>query len=185
MAGYMDFINRNNMKMNAQEILTSFEWDVEFTKKPAAVFWPGDDTFHIRLNSVQPPGADGSSNQVQQAEMRGFTLIQSGLTENSGSLSMNFQDFEDQAIVAFLEDWVTKCNTRDTRRSIHKRDLIADIKVTRYNSFRKPVKEWICETCLPAQSGYGDQFTAQKALLGQCSLNLQVEYFTTHLLNLT
>ena len=180
--GLMSEITRSNMRMDTQEILTSFDWELEFTHKPNAVFYPGDQTLILRLKNVSLN--TDTTNSVLQAQLRGFTVIQSGLTENSGQLTLNFQDFEDQAIAAFLEDWVTKCNTRSTRRSVHKRDLYADITVRRLNSFRKAVREWRCETCLPSSGSPNDQFTAEKALLGDCSLQLMCEYIDNSFLNL-
>lgn len=182
MGGFMDKIKRSEMKMGYQEVLTSFEWELKFVTKPAAVYYPGDDIIAVRLKDVNLSAP--SQNELMNIAMRGgHTLKQAGLTSNTGTCELVFQDFEDQAVTAFIEDWITKMNSRDTRRGAHKRDLYADITLTRLNSFRKSVKEWVMEGCLPDSGNYGDQFSSEKSPLGNVTLSLAVEWFTTKLLN--
>ena len=113
----------------------------------------------------------------------GFDLIQPGLINTSGTIGLNFQDFEDQAIAAMIQDWSEKSNTRDTHRSAHKRDLYADLVIYRLNSFRKKIYQIEAQTCLPENGNYGDQYTSDKSPLGKMSIQLKAEWMKKTLLN--
>ena len=180
---YMNYINRLQANQNNQEILTSFEWEIQFDHKPNIVFFPEDNLHKIRIKNLNLTGGD-PSNLNMSTELRSFTLIQPGLQGNKGSISFNYQDFEDQAIAAMIQDWADKCNTRDTRRSAHKRDLYCDMTVIRLNSFRKPVNQYKCLVGLPSSGSYGDQYQGNKSMLGEMSLQIDFEFVSKDLLNL-
>lgn len=179
----MKNINRGQATQNNQEIPTSYEWILQFTHKPNIVFMPNVDLMDIRLKSVNITGGE-PSNSLLSTELRSFKVHQPALQPNSGSLTLNYQDFEDQAIVAYIQDWMDKCNTRDTRRSAHKRDLYCDAVLTRLNSFRQPINKYVCETGLPSNGAYGDQYTSEKSLIQGQSITIQFEFMQKKLLNL-
>jgi len=183
---FMADISRNSARDTGKNAaLTSYEWEIDITP-PNAVYWPGDSLIKIRLTEVTVPGQGGSNNENGVVVLRGgFKLHQGGLTKNSDEpLVLHLQDFEDQAVIAMLEDWITKKSTRDTQRGVHKRDYISDlITVRRLNVFRVPVREWRCEGCIPNVATYDDVFNSEKGLLGKEQLAFDVDYWETQLLN--
>lgn len=179
----MQYVNRSEAPQNNQEILTSYEWLLTFKHKPNIVFMPQDSLFEIRLTNVDLNYSEQVS--VQKSQVRGgFDVIQPGLIVTSGSCTLHFQDFEDQAIAAMIQDWCEKENNRKTHRSAHKRDLYADIILYRLNSFRKKVYQIEAQTCLPSNGTYGDTYESTKNLLGKMGLTLDFEWAQKTLLNL-
>lgn len=180
---YMNYVNRLQANQNNQEIPTSYEWEIQFDHKPNIVFWPEDALHKIRIKTVNLTGGD-PTGLSQSTELRAFHLVQPGLQPANGTVSFAYQDFEDQAIAAMIQDWADKCSTRDTHRSAHKRDLYCDITLIRLNSFRKPINQYKCLVGLPQNGSYGDQFTDNKTMLGQMGLTIDFQYISKDLLNL-
>ena len=180
---FMGYVNRLTANQNNQEILTSYEWEIQFDHKPNIVFWPEDNLHKIRIKNVSLSGGE-PTGLSQSTDLRGFHLVQPGFQQNSGSISISYQDFEDQAIAAMIQDWADKCNTRDTHRSAHKRDLYCDITLIRLNSFRKPVNQYICRTGIPDGGQYGDSWSESKSLMGAMGITIQFEFIQKQLLNL-
>jgi len=180
---YMQFVNRSEAPQNNQEVTTSYEWALTFSHKPNIVFMPQDKLHEIRLKSV---GWD-YNEQLSTVDVKvrgGFDLVQPGIITTNGTITLNYQDFEDQAIAAMIQDWSTKSNTRREHKSAHKRDLYADLIIYRLNSFRKPIYKIIAETCLPTTGNYGDQYNSDKSPMGNMSLMLKAEFMEKILLNL-
>ena len=179
----MQYVNRSEAPQNNQEVTTSYEWLLTFSHKPNIVFMPQDKLVEIRLTSVDL-NYNETVSTVETKVRGGFDVIQPGLIDTSGTVTLNFQDFEDQAIAAMIQDWTNKSNTRREHRSAHKRDIYADIILYRLNSFRKKIYQITAETCIPTGGNYGDQYTSDKSPQGRMSLSLKSEFLEKKLLNL-
>ena len=182
MAGYMDLINKDSMIDRTTQLLTSFEWDLTFKTWPPAVFCPGQSIFRIRTTGIEPP--KWPDNTPISAQLHGFRVIQSGLTENTGTFTINYQDFEDQSLVAFFLDWTYKSCDPATRSGYRNEDLMSDIILYRLNSSRKATKMWKCMGCLPANVNHNDAMNSDKTPIGDGTISLEVEYYEIKLLNL-
>jgi len=180
---YMDYVTRDKIAQKTSQFLTSFDWDLEILTKPSAVYWPGDDVFKVRTSEIVPTSII-PDHSVISVEIRGFTLLQPGLTINSGDFSITLQDFEDQSILALMIDWVYKCNNPNTRSSYRREDLLMDFNLYRLNSSRKPVFQYIIKGCLPNKLDYSDPMDGTKKEIGKCTFGCKVEYFESKLLNI-
>jgi hypothetical protein len=182
MAGFMNRINRNDIKHSNLAFLTTFEWELVITKLPPAIYYPSDDVIQVRLKSVS--GLPNYENEVQETNIRGFKLIQSGLTNNgSVDITFTFADFEDQSIEAFFQDYIYKSNDPFTRKSLHRRDLMMDCELYRLNVNREPVSKWILEGGLPTSADIKDEFTSEMTLIDEKTLSVKFEYVEKILLN--
>ena len=187
---FMDQVNYNAVKHENLEVLTSFDWEIEITQKPNAVFWPDDTEWKSRLKSIQFSYDLG--NQPISVELRGgYKVRQPGQTKvpSDVAVTIEMQDFEDQLLAAWLLDWVLKCQSITTRRSLHKKDLICpQINVYRLNSSRTPVKQWTMYNCLPNGNATLNDTTFtpdQKNALQATKISLIAEFTDFKLLNIT
>lgn len=177
---YMDFINKAAM-MDKKDILSSFDWELVCTSKPKAIYWPGDLIIKGRTTSVELPADLSIENQ--KSEMRGITLITPGEVINSGTLTLNYQDFEDQAFTAFFLDYAYKSNNPLTRRSLRKEDLVSDWDFYRLNVNRQPVRACRMRTCLVSDGSMGDAQDTEKVNIQKGKLTFDVQLFWWENLN--
>lgn len=175
MAEYMDsYINEAEMTSKA-DTLSSFDWELECTSLPKAIYFPGKLVVMGRTNSVSVPADFSVSNG--DAAMRGWSSKQVGMSNNSGQLVLNFQDFEDQAVTAFCLDYYYKSNNPLTRRSLRKEDLASDWVFRHLNVNRQPVRTCYMKTCLYSNSDPGETADNQKNPIQSGSLTLDVQLF--------
>lgn len=135
----LNYINYENLNQSNKEFLRSDTWDFKFTQPAAAVYFPGNDLLQARTISATPQ----IPYQLTQmtAIIRGFQInqtVKSGTT--SGTISIDYNDLEDQSINAWLFDWADKCGDSEHRYAFRKEDTIAQGKLTIMNSSRKPLR---------------------------------------------
>lgn len=138
----LSYINYQSLKNKNQEFLRSDTWDFEFTKHPAAAYFPGNDFIRKRLMNVNV--SVPTQLGMMTANIRGFQINQvtySGTT--SGTISLDFMDMEDQAITLWLDDLRDKYGSRKNRFAFRLEDTIGEAKLTMMNSSRIPIREYI------------------------------------------
>lgn len=134
----LNYINYQSISQEHREFLRSDVWDFHWTQPPAAVYFPGNDFLKTRLQAVNPqfPTQMGQMSAViRQIQINQAT--KSGTS--SGTFTLDFMDFEDQAIKMWLWDWEDKCGSNEERYSFRKEDVIAEARITVMNSSRKPI----------------------------------------------
>ena len=137
----LNYINYDTLAQEKREFLSSNLWDFEWTKPCNAVYFPGQEFVRARTKSVNPQFT-GSIGQMS-AVIRNYTIYQavfSGTTE--GTLTFEFQDFEDQSIMAWLDDWRQKLGDRSNKFAFRKEDTSAEGKLTLFNSSRKAIRTY-------------------------------------------
>lgn len=176
----LNYINYNTLSQERREFLRSDLWDFEWTKPCNAVYFPGNAFIKARTRSVTPT----VNSQIGQmtATIRNFNIFQavySGTTE--GTISIEYQDLEDQSIMAWLDDWREKLGDREHRYTFRKEDTCAEGKLTVFNSSRKPIRIYELKTIQlqdPGASGlYSPGFTSEDPSdLGQVSASFHFEH---------
>lgn len=146
--GYMNFIDyQSTYRDNNKEFLRGDMWQLEMINPPKIVYYPGDDIFNARLNSVQV-SLDSSVNGFEKRMRGNFVIRQQTGQNTSGNLSLSFVDREDQAISFFVDDWKQRIADRDTKYSFRKDDLVCDCKLTLTNSSRIKVRTLEFYNCI-------------------------------------
>lgn len=145
--GLMNFIDYEKSYVEGnKEFLRGDMWEFSMTHPPKIVYWPGNDLFKRRLNSVNI-SVDSSVSGFEKRMRGNFTIIQKTGQNTSGALSLSFVDREDQAISYFVDDWKQKIADRDTKYSFRKADLVCDCEMKLANSSRISVRTlrfWNC-----------------------------------------
>jgi hypothetical protein len=184
---YLSYINYDELKEEHKEFLRSDLWDVEFLEAPHAVYFPGNALLKRRIRSANPSFNAGMSELM--AIIRQFYIhqtVRSG--QSNGTISLDYQDREDQVIRAFLWDWYNKISDHETRFSFRKEDTQAVIKLTEFNSTRRPIAEFVMYSCQPtdgaAEAINKPHESEDPADNGQYTSTLSFEHYTFRFLNL-
>jgi hypothetical protein len=145
----LNYINYATLSEEHKEFMRSDLWDIDFVIPPAAVYFPGNALLKARTQGVDPSFPGGLTELT--AIIRQFTIrqtVMSGTT--AGTFTINYQDREDQAISAFLDDWRDKLGGRVDRYTFRKEDTIAECRLTMYNSSRKPIRIYTLKAVQPS-----------------------------------
>jgi hypothetical protein len=190
MSEYMSYVNRSSIAANTNQMLTSYDWDITIeTGTDFKVYYPGDLTFKTRLMDISGINPLYSTDAPLDVMIRGFKIHQNSFTSNvPGTITLHLQDFEDQSITGMLLDWIIKYNDPATHISFNKSAVMwKSFTAYRLNNTRQPVYSIKIYNLLPSQ-GTGndyDQFTGEKAKLGDIRLSLEAEYYEVKLLNIS
>lgn len=187
MAELMDAINRTKIRSaNTAPLLSSFEWAFEFTTLPGygdtASLNQMNDLFMGRATSVTVP-ADPSDSPMSVV-IHGHVFSQVGLTAHNGSFSVSFQDFADLKIQKYfskLRYSATDPLTKATNGSPN--NYFFNCKIYRLDPTRKIVKVWKCVDCLCITCDADDSMTADKSVVGGCTVGFTCDMFTTEFLD--
>lgn len=175
----LNYINYETLSEEHKEFLRSDIWDFQFTEPAAAVYFPGNALLKARTQAVNPQFPVGLGQM--QAVIRQFTIQQTTISgTTAGSLSIDYNDREDQAINAWLDDWRDKCGGREHRYVFRKEDTIAQGRLTMYNSSRKPIRIYDVLTMQPTDIGNGlnPAFNSDDPQnVGQISATFSFEHF--------
>lgn len=159
--GYMNFIDyTGHYKDDNKEFLRGDMWEFTLINPPAIVYYPGDDIFKSRLQSINL-GIDTSVNGFEKRMRGGFAIYQQTGQQTSGTISLQFTDREDQAISYFVDDWRQKISDRDTKYSFRKTDLVADAKLVLTNASRVAVRTLKFYNCIIQDGGLDENGTAE------------------------
>jgi hypothetical protein len=181
----LNYINYSNINENQKEFLRSDLWDWKFTLPPAAVYYPGDEIFQTRLTTVAPTFSHSPAGGID-ITIRGYQISQKVGYESHGSVTLTFEDREDQSITAFFFDWQEKLTERSTKYTFRKEDTYAEAIVTQFNSSRIPIRRYQLLTCQLASctpSIAMDSATAPSSS-GNISAEIAYEHHIMELLNL-
>jgi len=150
----LNYINYETLSEEHKEFLRSDVWDFQFTEPAAAVYFPGNAMLRARTQAVNPQFPVGLGQMT--AVIRQFTIQQTTISgTTAGSMGIDYNDREDQAIMAWLDDWRDKCGGRENRYVFRKEDTIANGRLTVYNSSRKPIRIYQVLTMQPTDVGNG------------------------------
>ena len=182
---YMKFIDYvSSYRDDNKEFLRGDMWEFSFIHAPKLVYYPGDDIFKRRLNSVNV-STDSSVNGFEKRMRGGYSIYQQTGQSTSGSLSLSFVDKEDQAISYFVDDWKQKIADRDTKYSFRKDDLVADCLMVLTNSSRIAVRTLKFYNCIiqdaPLDESGVDQDGSDRA---DVQLSMKFEHYEREWKNL-
>lgn len=148
----LNYINYETLSQEHREFLRSDTWDFYFTQAANAVYFPGNALLRARTMSVNPQFNFAMGQMT--AIIRQFQLNQSTISgTTAGSISIDYMDFEDQAINAWLLDWRNKCGDMENRYTFRKEDTVSEGRLTIYNSSRKPIRIYNLHTMQPTDIG--------------------------------
>jgi hypothetical protein len=137
----LNYIEYDKINEEQKEFLRSDLWDLQFLEAPHAVYFPGNDLLRLRTTEVNPSFNAGLGEI--SAVIRQFKIRQTVISgQSDGTISVNYVDREDQAIRSFIHDWREKLWALKNRYTFRKEDTIGTIKLTQFNSSRKPIAEW-------------------------------------------
>jgi len=138
----LNYIEYSKINEEQKEFLRSDMWDLQFLEAPHAVYFPGNDLLRLRTTEVNP-SFNASLGEIS-AVIRQYKIRQTVISgQSDGTISVNYVDREDQAIRTFIHDWREKLWALKNRYTFRKEDTIGTIKLTQFNSSRKPINEWI------------------------------------------
>lgn len=186
MSMYMDYVNRDSMKNQNLQVLTTADWDFKIdygTTGNKVMYQPPEDVVHVRTKGIQgvqqlPPVS------VMAIELRGFTLLQPGKVNTKPEpVSLDLQDFEDQAMVTWIWDWQNKMSNLRNLASYRREDLFCDITIWQLNSSRNPVWRYVYYNCLPDGSNFQVTLDSDKNPLGAGTVTFNSEYMIPTPLN--
>lgn len=148
----LNYINYDTISESNKEFLASDVWDFQFTQPAAAVYFPGNALLKARTISVSPQFPVALTEMT--ATIRQFTIRQTVISgTTAGTIGIDYNDREDQAIMAWLDDWRDKTGDREHRYRFRKEDVSAQGRVTIYNSSRKPIRVYDLLTMQILDSG--------------------------------
>lgn len=173
--GRMSFIDyEKSYRDNNKEFLRGDMWELKVIAAPKIVYYPGDEIFNKRLNSVQV-GLNYGVTGIQKRTRGSYTIYQQTDQETSGTLTLSFVDKEDQAITYFIQDWRNKIADPDTKISCRKDDLVMDCKLFLTNSSRIDVRTLTFFNCI-IQDGTIDENGAQDSGTDRSDINLSLMF---------
>lgn len=173
-----NYIQYDTLKEGNKEFLRGDLWAFEFTSAPRIVYYPGDSIFNTRLTQVNI-GIDNSVNGFEKRLRGNFTVYQKTGQNTAGTLSLGFVDREDQAITYFMDDWHQKIADRDTKYSFRKEDLVAECKLTFFNSSRIAVRTLEFHNCILADRTFDENGVAEDGSdRADVQMTMNFEHFT-------
>lgn len=181
---WLKHIDYHKINESQKEFLRSDMWEFQFIAPPACTYYPGNDYVAARLKAVSPQFPALFGGKIA-ATIRQFEIHQTGSVRSNGDITLTFQDREDQAMTAFVEDYAQKASDRDNRFSFRKEDLICECKLIIFNTSRIPVREYRMFGCIPTQGNFneGNFGSEDAAEIGEVSLTLSFEHYKKFLLN--
>lgn len=138
----LGYINYTTLREENKEFLRSDLWDMEWLESPHAVYFPGNDLLKARTVGCTP--SFGAGLTELSAIIRQFYIRQTVISgQTNGTISVDYIDREDQTIRAFIWDWKEKLWGNNDRYTFRKEDTIGTVKLTQFNSSRKPIAKFI------------------------------------------
>lgn len=179
----LDFLNYDKMRENGREFLRKDHWEASFITTPGVVYVPPQGLLNLRVTSFTT--AIDSEISGIEADLRGYNVKQKGKVKTSGSITLTMIDREDQSLAYMKDSWAEAICGRDTMFSNAKSDLVADIKLTMYNSSRIPVRTLTFYSCQPNENELNEVDFADDASanLGELSLTLDFEHYRRSILS--
>lgn len=183
----LNYINYETLSEEHKEFLRSDLWDLEFIQYPAAVYFPGNTLLKARTTGCTP--SFGAGLTEISAIIRQFNIRQTVISgQTNGTISVDYNDREDQAIRAFIDDWRDKLWNRQNRYTFRKEDTIATVKLTHFNSSRKPIAEFIMYA-VQLQGGADDiinkGFTSDDpSNIGEYNITYSFEHYDVNWVNI-
>lgn len=179
--GFLNSVNRSTYDNN-REFLTTGLWDIKFTKIPAAVYFPGNETIASRILSVDAPNPMVA--KLLEYNHRDFVKIQpSARVPRNGEVTLTFTDFEDQSIVAWINNWAYSQSDPETNMGYRSEYLKCDLILTRLNTSGNPVNEITCKSGYLKSPRFANDYSDKQDLLAKQSFTISFEYITFKLLN--
>ena len=186
MADFMDVMKRSNIRNSTTtaEIITSYEWDFQFTKVPGLWGNVGDaavskflDLYRCRTDSVAVPEEPQQTPVV--VGIRGHQFSQPGLSANYGQFSFVLQDFADTGIQKNLLQLQYAMSMPETKEmKSNSNDFFFDCNFYQLNSERQLIKKWVCKDCLLLLANVTDTMNSTKSAVGQISVAFSTDFYT-------
>jgi hypothetical protein len=183
MSEYMQFRGYRFIEQNS-EILNQYDWEFRFTRKPAAVYDPGDEVRYSRLKSVS--GLPQLNHEPGVQEMPGgFISLQSGeVNHNDVTLELTFVDYADSSIFYLFNDWYNKIQDPETKLGMPKEYVTCDAELYQLNSQRLPVYKWVLDTGYLTSFSGGIQNNADKREVQEpFNVGLRFQFWKVEFLN--
>lgn len=176
-------INRANMAMQGEQVLTTYDWEFEFQNWGPALYQPAELVYFTRAKSITGLNPLPQVNLIE-INLRGYTLLQPGLVQTKPQdITINFQDFEDMTIRIWLWDWLLKMNSLTSTASYRREDLFVDLNIYQLNSSQQRVFKYAYQNCLPNTPSEAVDLTEQKDKLGDVSMTIASEFMLPTPLN--
>lgn len=143
---FMGYVEYPKLRGAEREFLWDHNWDIDIPTPPRAIYWPGLEFLKTRLTSMSIEIPKELQGEIR-AEIRGFSIIQAGGFKSSGSVTMNFIDFEDQVIFAMANSFLEAGGGNRYKFMLRKPDtIIPEMHVYILNSSRLPVRKYVLYT---------------------------------------
>ena len=140
----LNYINYDSIRSTSTEFLGTDTWEFNITRPAAAVYFPGNNFLHTRLQQVSVNMEDGNIGQMQTT-IRGFKVHSPvGNSDGSGTVTLTMHEMVDQSLLLWLWDWCTKISNPDNKFSYASADTLCDAEVIVYDSQRRPIRKYIC-----------------------------------------
>ena len=180
--GFLNNTNRSVYDTN-KEFVTSGIWEVNFTKIPAAIYFPGNDVISAQIRSVNTPNPMPA--KILEWNHRDFIKYQpSSRVSRNGDVTLNFTDFEDGSIIAWINSWISLQSDPETNLGLRSEFLKCDLTLTRLNTSGNPINEIICKSGYVSNVKFNNEFTNQQDVIAEQGFTLRFEHITFNQLNI-
>lgn len=169
-SGYRTYMTYENAKNDNKEVETSFNWDINFIKKPTGVYLPPDLVIKLRILSVEPPTF--SMGGVQPVQIGGgwVSLMPAQNDYTSGSFGLQVQDFIDQSVEYAFRELAYEYDRPKDRTAKPKSELLWDVDIFQLDSQDRPIKKYILRDALLSGFTKADAMDTSKTPGGMVQL---------------
>lgn len=151
-------------------------WDVEMGTNdwPLAVYNPGIDIFKKRLHDMSISMQNGTQ-KIDKEIFSQHIYQNAGRDIQTGTVTFNFIDKEDQAITFMLNDWLNQVGDPQTGFGRHKKELIMNLKINFYDTLLRKFRYYNCVTGILDTVDIPETPGDKASDLSNCSMTLQFE----------
>lgn len=182
MAGFRNYINFTDVLGDKGDVSSSRCWSLSIDSWPSSVYQMPDKVWHTRLTTCVPPADPAIANLHEP--IHGHMMVQPGDVDYSGTLQCTFQDFVDQSVMAGFMQWRSKIMDPETRNSLNKADLLADMTLYQLDRQLNPIKRWTMKHGILEAYDAGESYGGENTNLGKISVAIFFEHVVQSLLNL-
>jgi len=162
------------------ELIRGDLWDFEFnegTDWPRAVYFPGMEIFKTRLKQASISLANAAS-PIEKDVFVTHVHQNAGRDIQTGSVTFNFIDREDQALTYMLNDWLNQIGDPFTGLGRHKTELLLNGKFVFYDTLLNKKRQIICDAGILTATDIPDTPGEKGSDLSEVSMtiNFQLMY---------
>lgn len=165
------------------EMIRADLWDVEFDESsdwPKAVYFPGMEYFKTRLKSLSITMANGTT-KIEKEIFVSKIHQNAGRDVQTGTVTFNFIDREDQAITNMLNDWLNQIGDPNTGFGRHKTELTFNCTIVFYDTLLVPKRKIVCDCGILDSAEIPETPGEKGADMSECAMTISFQQMVREL----